>query len=91
MTQGRAATHSAKTWRTGSMPMALRASSRVSRMSRKPSPRSELSRDRFRATVSSTLMGSESRDLTRSPSTTSWMCSPSREWMEASAVPKRSA
>lgn len=38
--QGRAAMHSSKTWRTGSIPMTFLASSRVSRMFRNPSPRS---------------------------------------------------
>ena len=62
---------------TGLIPTASLASVSVSRMFRNPSPFSELSRNRFCATVSSTAMGSGSSDFTRRPSTMSDSCSPS--------------
>ena len=82
--------HAVNTCRTGSIPIASAVSASVSRMLRKPSPRSELSRNRFCATVSSTAIGSGRSDFTRSPSTTSWTCRPSMEYWLLSAAPKRS-
>lgn len=79
ITHGREAMHSSKTRRTGSMPTTSAVSASVRRMLRKPSPRSELSRNRFCATVSSTAMGSVRPDFTRRPSTTSCRWRPSTE------------
>lgn len=60
---GRAAMHSSKTWRTGSMPMTLRASSRVRRMFQKALAARRVEQEPvLRPTVSSTLSGSDKRD-----------------------------
>ena len=79
------------TCRTGLIPTASTASRSVSRMFRKPSPRSELSRNRFWLTVSRTDMGSGSRDFTRRPRTMSCTCAPSSPYRVMSAAPKRPA
>ncbi len=69
--------HGVKTCRTGLIPTASSASWSVRRMLRKPSPVRALSRKRFWLTVSSTDIGSGSRDLTRRPRTMSCTCLPS--------------
>lgn len=76
---------------TGSIPTASRASVSVSRMFKKPSPRSELSRKRFWVTVSRTAIGSGSWDRTRRPSTMSCNGSPSSAYIDASAAPNLAA